>query len=184
MVYYYVITGTEALEQHRSRTFFLRFTFRLWRMVRCCVAVGCSNTPTSSVNIFKFPKDPVLRAKWVRQVRRSRAQWEATEHSVLCSEQFVGECFEVNAALAQSFGMLKRRRLKEGAIPTIFERRSAERALTSSKRPCDPVMPTAPPKRTCCTVEERDRVWVRNYTCCHASTSIYMYTNDCLFTSY
>ena len=151
-------------------------------MVRRCVAAGCSNTPTSTINLFKFPKDPVLRAKWVRQVRRTRAQWAATEHSVLCSEHFTEDCFEVNAALAQSFGMSKRRRLKEGAIPTIFERRSAERASTSSKRPCDSDTPTSP-KRPCRAVEKRDRSRVNNSTCCHASISIYMYANDCLFTS-
>ena len=154
-------------------------------MVRRCVAAGCSNTSTSTVNLFKFPKDPVLLAKWVRQVRRTRAQWEATEHSVLCSEHFTEDYFEVNAALAQSFGMSKRRRLKEGAIPTIFKRMSAKRASTSSKRSCNPWpdTPTAPPKRPYRAVEKRDRVMVSNCTCYHTSMSIYMYTNDCLFTS-
>ena len=152
-------------------------------MVHRCVAAGCSNTPTSTVNLFKFPKDPVLRAKWVRQVRRTRVQWEATEHSILCSEHFTEDCFKVNAALVQSFGMSKWRRLKEGAIPTIFERRSTERALTSSRRPCDPDTPTAPPKCHCRAVEKRDRVMVSNCTCYHTSMSIYMYTNDCLFTN-
>ena len=152
-------------------------------MVRRCVAAGCSNTPTSTINLSKFPKDSVIRAKWVRQVRRTRTQWEAMEHSVLCSEHFTEDCFEVNAALAQSFGMLKRRRLKEGAIPMIFERRSVERASTSSKRPCDPDTPTVPLKLPCRAVEKRDRVRVSNCTCCHTSTSIYMYTNDCLLTS-
>ena len=112
-----------------------------------------------------------------------RVQWEATEHSVLCSEHFTEDYFEVNAVLAQSFGMSKRRRLKEGAIPTIFERRSAKRASTSSKRPCDPDTPTAPPKRPCRAVEKKDRVKVSNCTCCHTSMSIYRYTNDCWFTS-
>ena len=79
--------------------------------------------------------------------------------------------------------MSKRRRLKEGAIHTIFERRSAERALTSSKRPCDPDTPTASPEHPCCAVKDGDRFRVSNCACCHTSTSINMYTNDCLFTS-
>ena len=92
------------------------------------------------------------------------------------------DCFEGNALL-QSFGKSKRRRLKEGAIHTIFKRRSAEPASTLSKRPYDPDMPTAPPKQPCHAVEKWYRVRESNCTCCHASISIYMYTNDCLFTS-
>ena len=74
-VYYYVIAGTEALGWHESRAFFHRSTFQLWKMVHRCVAAGRSNTPTSSISLFKFLKDPVLWVKWVRQVRRTRAQW-------------------------------------------------------------------------------------------------------------
>ena len=85
--------------------------------------------------------------------------------------------------LSESFGMSKRRRLKEGAIHTIFERRSVKRALTSSKRPCDPDTPTAPPEYPCCAVKDGDRFRVSNCACCHTSTSINLYTNDCLFTS-
>ena len=29
-----------------------------------CVAVGCSNTSSSSITLFKFPKDPKLRSKF------------------------------------------------------------------------------------------------------------------------
>ena len=54
---------------------------------------------------------------------------------------------------------------------------------TSSKRPCDPDTPTAPPEHPCCAVKDGDRFRVSNCACCHTSTSINMYTNDCLFTS-
>ena len=95
-------------------------------MVHCCIAAGCSNTPSDTITLFKFPNDCALRDKWVRQVRRTRAEWTATEHSVLCSEHFTEDCFEAEAALAQTFGLTKRKRLKVDAIPMIFHGLSAE----------------------------------------------------------
>ena len=127
-------------------------------MVRRCVAAGCSNTPTSLLTYSNTRRILFSSSETGEASQSTPAQWEATEHSVLCGKQFTGDCFEVNAALAQRFGMSKRRRLKEGAMPAVFERRSAERASTSSKRPCDPDTPTAPPERPCCAVEKLDRV--------------------------
>ena len=89
-------------------------------MVNRCVAAGCCNTPSDRVSLLKFPSDGALRRKWEKQVQRTRAKWKATEHSFLCSDHFTEDCFEVDSALASQFGMKKRRRLKPGAIPTIF----------------------------------------------------------------
>ena len=155
-----VITGTEAFVYNLVASTQLLFC----KMVRRCVAAGCSNTPSSTVILFKFPNDPVLRDKWVKQVRRTRAEWEATEHSVLCSEHFSEDCFEADAALAQSFGLSKRRRLKPDAIPTIFHRPSGETASTSyaiRKRPRDADTPTTSSiKRPRSAVEKRERARV------------------------
>ena len=76
------------------------------------------------MSLFKFPSVAVLRHKWEKQVQWTQAQWKATEHSFLCSYHFTEDCFEVDLALASQFGMKKRRRLKSGAIPTIFHRPS------------------------------------------------------------
>ena len=57
-------------------------------MVNRCVAAGCFNTHSDRVSLFKFPRDAVLRRKWEKQVQRTRAQWKATEHSILCSDYF------------------------------------------------------------------------------------------------
>lgn len=138
-------------------------------MVRRCVAAGCSNTPSTTVTLFKFPNDLVLREKWVKQVRRTRAEWEATEHSVLCSEHFTEDCFEADAVLARSFGLSKRRRLKADAIPTIFHRPSAELPSTSGasrKRLRDADTPTISSKRPCGAVEKRERARVSNCNDC------------------
>ena len=92
-------------------------------MVKRCVAAGCSNMYSDNVSLFKFPKDPILRQKWVKQVQRTRAQWSGpSEHSVLCSEHFDGSRFEPDSELASQMGIQKRRRLKADAIPTLFER--------------------------------------------------------------
>ena len=91
-------------------------------MVKRCVAAG-SNTHSDDVSLFKFLKEPVLRQKWVKQVLRTRALWSPSEHSVLCSEHFDGNCFEPDSTLASQMGIQKRRRLKADAIPTLFERR-------------------------------------------------------------
>ena len=74
---------------------------------RQSVAAGCSNTNADGVSLFKFPKDEKLRALWIKQVRRFRAEWTCTEYSVLCSEHFSDECFEVESKLAAEFGMKK-----------------------------------------------------------------------------
>ena len=55
------------------------------KMLNRCVAAGCSNTARPGIALYKFPKDPVLRKQWERQVQRTRAKWTATESSVLCS---------------------------------------------------------------------------------------------------
>ena len=96
-------------------------------MVKRCVAAGCSNTYSENVSLFKFPKDPVLRQKWVKNVQRMRAQWSGpSEHSVLCSQHFDSSCFERDSELASQMGMQKRRRLKDDAVPTLFERPVAQ----------------------------------------------------------
>ena len=92
-------------------------------MVKRCVAAGCSNTYSDNVSLFAFPRDPALRQQWIKQVRRTRAKWSGpSEHSVLCSEHFGDECFEPDVLLASKFGLEKRKRLKDDAVPMIFSK--------------------------------------------------------------
>ena len=91
-------------------------------MGRRCVAAGWSNTHSDSISMHKFPKDPELRQKWEKQVQRTREQWSATDTSVLCSEHFEADCFEVDSMLAEQMGLKKRKRLKPDAVPTVFVR--------------------------------------------------------------
>ena len=106
-----------------------------YTMVKRCIAAGCSNTYSDNVSLYKFPRDPVLRQQWVKQVQRTRAQWSGpSEHSVLCSEHFTDCCFQPDSAIAASMGLQKRRMLKPDAIPTVFERPAVQ--LPSSSGSC------------------------------------------------
>ena len=125
-------------------------------MVNRCVAVCCSNQPSGQISLFKFPRDPALRKEWARQVQRTRDNWEPTAHSSLCSEHFTANCFEADSALASSFGISKRRRLKPGAIPTLFERPET----ATRKRPA--VSPSKEGKKKRSAFEKRERLRVRN----------------------
>ena len=101
-------------------------------MVKSCVAAGCSKTSSDGVSFFKFPSDPVLRQRWTKQVQRTRACWNGqSPHSVLCINHFSEDCFEPDSAIAASMGLTKRRRLKQDAIPTIFDK-PVQQSRTSS----------------------------------------------------
>ena len=92
-------------------------------MGKRCVAAGCSNTNADGVSLFRFPRNPSLRAQWNKQVRRTRADWkDATDYSVLCSDHFTTDCFEEDSYIAAQFGITKRKRLKPDAVPTVFHR--------------------------------------------------------------
>ena len=102
-------------------------------MVKRCIAAGCSNTHADGVSLFSFPRNPSLRAKWNKQVQRTRADWrDATNYSVLSSEHFTNDCFEEGSIIAAQFGIQKRRCLKPDAVPTIFYRPAATTASGGS----------------------------------------------------
>ena len=98
-------------------------------MVKRCVAAGCCNTYGDGVSLFTFPKDPGLRAQWTKQVQRTRAEWAPTKYSVLCSDHFKADCFEIGPSIAFQLGIKRTRKLKPGAVPSIFVRPSRKRTL-------------------------------------------------------
>ena len=137
-------------------------------MVKRCVATGCSNTYKDGISLYTFPRDPALRKQWTKGVQRTCANWQGpSNNSVLCSEHFTSDCFEVDTAIAASFGIEKRRRLKPNAVPTVFHRHlshssteaeAQDVSLTSRKRSisadCTPVQQ----KRAAFEKRERIRV--------------------------
>ncbi|XP_011405984.1 PREDICTED: THAP domain-containing protein 10-like [Amphimedon queenslandica] len=89
-----------------------------------CVAYSCSNTTNvAGISTYYFPKDSCLKKKFVDQVKKTRDKWsEPTAHSVLCCNHFSQDCFEGGFELGKGFGIKKKRKLKENAVPTIFNR--------------------------------------------------------------
>ena len=92
-------------------------------MGRQCIAAACSSTSRYGGSFFRFPRNPDLRKKWAKQVKRTRDRWSGpTEYSLLCEKHFTEDCFEPEAAIAAAMGLSRRKRLKPDAIPTVFER--------------------------------------------------------------
>lgn len=60
--------------------------------------------------LFRFPKDPEQRKRWV--IATKRKGFIPTDKSALCSRHFDEADFEVGGLC---------RRLKKGAVPTIFD---------------------------------------------------------------
>ncbi|KAM3604426.1 uncharacterized protein V6R79_010940 [Siganus canaliculatus] len=77
-----------------------------------CSAPNCSNSTTAGKQLFRFPKDPDRKKKWVSNSRRD---FEPTPHSRLCQDHFEESQFE---AIARSSAGGKK--LKPNAIPTLF----------------------------------------------------------------
>ena len=78
-------------------------------MVKNSVAANCSNTYGHGVSLFKFPKDRALCQIWIKNIQKTRANWDdPSEHSVLCSQHFESSCFEVDSELAAQMGIQKR----------------------------------------------------------------------------
>ena len=89
-------------------------------------------TKMGCIYIYGFPKDPERIKKWTDQVKRTRDKWGLTAHSYLCSKNFEDDCFQPYSKLAEFLGVGKVRvLLKTGAIPTVFERLSNKRKISS-----------------------------------------------------
>lgn len=83
-------------------------------VVRFCATTQSSKTGTS---LHRFPKDPILRAKWINFVRFGRQNWTPCVSSAICSLHFTTE--DSVGVLMKKFGCRTRVFLKPGAVPTI-----------------------------------------------------------------
>ncbi|XP_051968451.1 lethal(3)malignant brain tumor-like protein 2 isoform X1 [Xyrauchen texanus] len=103
-----------------------------------CVAYACGKFSGQNVSMFRFPKDPGDFRKWEKQVQRTRRNWVARTVSHLCSDHFNKDCFEPRSlATAKTMGF-KGLRLKEGAVPTIFNRPPCNNCGGASCSTCIP----------------------------------------------
>ncbi|XP_067030157.1 uncharacterized protein [Acropora muricata] len=108
-----------------------------------CVAgapndVSCkNNTYTAGVSMHYFPKNEVVRQKWIKFVRRHRKDFKPSNSSVLCSVHFEDSCFEHRPIAVPrengEFIQLKKG-LISGSIPTRDTVMPHSSPLTSRKR--------------------------------------------------
>uniref|UniRef100_A0A8C6S6J8 THAP domain-containing protein 1 n=1 Tax=Neogobius melanostomus TaxID=47308 RepID=A0A8C6S6J8_9GOBI len=142
-----------------------------------CVAGFCSNTHKDGVSLFKFPKEPELHLKWVKQVRRTREQWTpSSSSSLLCSEHFELDCFDSAPVVKESLGcsVQHKRVLLRTAVPTVFRRgvrASGAAGLSNTDSVIEPTVrvsvatptsSTSVPVRSC--VHKRQKIQVHKQT--------------------
>lgn len=88
-------------------------------MPNCSVAV-CKNynrkTKGKDVIYHSFPKDPILRKKWIRACKRGDKI--NVKNATICSEHFLNEDY-VHDLQAELLNLPPKRRLKPDAIPSV-----------------------------------------------------------------
>ena len=109
-------------------------------MPKHCVAANCKNSSDNkdvSVSFHKFPKNGEQRAEWIRQVKRTRAQWDGptSDYTYVCSKHFTEDCYERGPQIKTDLGWHVRcqRILQKNAVPTIFLR--PEPSYSEAKKP-------------------------------------------------
>ena len=91
-----------------------RFYSQARRSKNCCVAFGCSNSPTNhpELSYHTFPKNEVRKEKWISAVKRKG--WTPSNSSVLCSAYFSRDSY------CRPPGGKQRALLKGDAVTSIF----------------------------------------------------------------
>jgi hypothetical protein len=121
-------------------------------MGKRCVAANCDSTHKDGVSLFTFPKDAHVRARWNKQIRKTRADWHSpTPYSCICSKHFTEDCFETQSLLSDKLGIKRKQLLKPEAVPTIFtpadEMKTKKTRVSSAlrKRECSMILSAASP---------------------------------------
>ena len=98
-----------------------------------CAAYGCHNDgkKNKDKSFFTLPKEPKLRATWIKAINRTTLP----SRVYLCSDHFTEECFDASWKLQVDLFYKDRavkRKLLPGSIPTIFPQKSQPKERTSS----------------------------------------------------
>ncbi|XP_061190833.1 uncharacterized protein LOC133198949 [Saccostrea echinata] len=124
---------------------------------RMCVVAGCSKRQSDGVSVHVFPKDERLRAAWCRFVKLTRADWSGpSKYTVICSDHFNEDCYEVHFSLMKDFGIPAKKRLRQGSIPSIYPKRKRDQLNDAFLE--SPHVNTPTPVRGAHAKRERNRV--------------------------
>ena len=105
-----------------------------------CSAPGCSNRsdkePEKRLNFYNLPfRNKKLAKKWLDQLRRdSRFMTKKLENVYVCNEHFTEHCYEVSYRYEMLGAKTRKRRLKQDAVPKIFQRKLPLKPRISSER--------------------------------------------------
>ena len=81
-----------------------------------CSAHDC--TERSGPGLFELPKDPELRKKWVKALKRKN--FVPGSASRVCKKHFSDDCFVYKPSLMACTGLKFRYKLLPNAVPTLF----------------------------------------------------------------
>ncbi|KAK3094853.1 hypothetical protein FSP39_007090 [Pinctada imbricata] len=90
--------------------------------------MNCSNTNNDGVSLHFFPTSQPILNQWNSFVKTKSKNWHGpTKYSVLCSDHFDESCYPDEYKIRKSMGFppLKKKRLKENAVPTIQKQAAA-----------------------------------------------------------
>ncbi|KAM9208064.1 LOW QUALITY PROTEIN: THAP domain-containing protein 7-like [Leptosomus discolor] len=118
-------------------------------MPRHCSAAGCCTRDTREtrnrgISFHRLPKkDNPRRALWLESRRDASGEgrWDpASKYIYFCSQHFEKSCFEI-------VGFSGYHRLKEGAVPTVFDSASPKPPRATKPKPLPPESDTPKPPR-------------------------------------
>ncbi|XP_023227338.1 52 kDa repressor of the inhibitor of the protein kinase-like [Centruroides sculpturatus] len=87
-----------------------------------CAVANCDNSHCKTksldrkVSYFRFPKDPIIRRKWIHNCKRKDKFYPDSCH--VCSDRFTENDFEINLK-TELLGLLARPKLKKTSLPTV-----------------------------------------------------------------
>ena len=115
-------------------------------MGKTCAAVNCTNRSEKSrgVSFHAFPNKVKDEAElkrynaWVKQVQRTRAEWNGptSSYTYVCSDHFTPDCYELRPLIMKEMGFSVNsiRKLKPNAVPTLFTRGKATKPNALKKQ--------------------------------------------------
>ena len=125
-----------------------------------CAVYGCGihSSHKSRTSLFKFPKDPTLRKKWISFVKRTRKDFKQPliSHRI-CAVHFSVDSFQSGSmiALKKTVGLSTRRPLKADAVPSVLTKKCLQALSVHSPASCSVLASKEQSKR-------QQRSWKRN----------------------